>query len=117
MAFGNYFGALTNWVKLQSITAPEDKLFFSVVSSQALRLKLPQDPRFLSEVWTTVMALILVKRPSFFHREEVTPVVGCLLGFLVMGRRGLGPVLHIFLTMRMTCMRLKTREPARKCIA
>ena len=49
MAFGNYFGALTNWVKLQSITAPEDKLFFSVVSSQALRLKLPQDPRFLSE--------------------------------------------------------------------
>ena len=117
MAFGNFFAALENWVKLQSIAAPEDKLFFSVLSWQALRLKLPQDPKLLSEAWTTVMALILVKRPSYFHREEVTPVVRCLLGFLVMGRRGLELVLHIFLTMRMTCMRLQTREPARKCIA
>ena len=42
------------------------------------------------------MALIVVKRASFFHREEVTPVVRYLLGFLVMGRRGLELVLHIF---------------------
>jgi hypothetical protein len=64
--FGNYFGALANWVKLQSIAVPQDKLSFSVVSWQALWLKLPQDPRLLSEAWTTVMALIFVKRPLFF---------------------------------------------------
>jgi hypothetical protein len=41
LVFGNYLGVLANWVKLRSIAAPEDKLFFSVVSWQALRLKLP----------------------------------------------------------------------------
>jgi len=97
MAFGNYFGALANWVKLQSIAAPEDKLFFSIVSWQAFRLKLPQDPSLLWEAWTTVIAPILVKRASFFHREEVTPVVRRLLSFLVMGRRGLRTcIAHIF---------------------
>jgi hypothetical protein len=51
---------------VQSTTTPEDKVFSSLVSWQALRLTLPQDPKLLSEAWTIMMALIPVKRPSFF---------------------------------------------------
>ncbi len=87
-AFSNYLGALADVVKLQSIAAPEDKLFFSVVGWQALRLTLPQDRR-LSEARTTMMAPILVKRPSFFHRDEVTHVVRYPSGSLVMDLAGL----------------------------
>ena len=72
---GNYFGALTNWVKLQSTAAPGDKLFFSVVGWHALTL--PQDPNLLSEARTTMMALILAsgidaQRSIVFHQDEVT---------------------------------------------
>ena len=72
---GNYFGALANWVKLQSTAAPGDKLFFSVVGWHALTL--PQDPNLLSEARTTVMALILAsgidaQRSIVFHQDEVT---------------------------------------------
>jgi len=52
-----YFGALTNWVKLQSTAAPGNRLFFSVVGWYAPTL--PQDLEFLSEVWTTKMAPVL----------------------------------------------------------
>ncbi|TFY73497.1 hypothetical protein EWM64_g10515, partial [Hericium alpestre] len=43
--YGNYFGALANWVKLQRDAAPEDQLIFSVVGWHALTL--PQDPKTL----------------------------------------------------------------------
>ena len=71
---GNYFGALANWVKLQSTAAPGDKLFFSVVGWHALTL--PQDPKLLSEARTTMMALILAsgidpQRSVVFHQDEV----------------------------------------------
>jgi hypothetical protein len=36
-----------------------------------------------------MMALILAKSPSLFHRDEVTHVVRYPLDFLVMGRGGL----------------------------
>jgi len=49
----------------------------------------------------------IYQKAVVFHREEVTPVVRCLLNSLVMGRRGLELLLHIFSTMRMTCMRLQ----------
>jgi tryptophanyl-tRNA synthetase len=72
---GNYFGALANWVKLQSTAVPGDKLFFSVVGWHALTL--PQDPKLLSEARTTMVALILAsgidpQRSIVFHQDEVT---------------------------------------------
>ncbi|KAN0109813.1 hypothetical protein V8E52_008919 [Russula decolorans] len=71
---GNYFGALANWVKLQSTAVPGEKLFFSVVGWHALTL--PQDPKLLSEARTTMMALILAsgidpQRSVVFHQDEV----------------------------------------------
>jgi hypothetical protein len=75
MMFGNYFAELATWVKSQSTAAPYGKFFSSVVGWQALRLTLPQDPRLLSEARTTMMALILAQRSSFFHWDEVTQVV------------------------------------------
>ncbi|KAI0255324.1 tRNA synthetases class I-domain-containing protein, partial [Lactifluus subvellereus] len=54
---GNYFGSLVNWVRLQDVAAPEDKLFFSIVGWYALTLL--QDPIMLSEARTTMVALIL----------------------------------------------------------
>jgi hypothetical protein len=61
--------------QVQSTTTPEDKVFSSLVSWQALRLTLPQDPKLLSEAWTIMMALIPAKRPSFFHWDEAAQVV------------------------------------------
>ena len=86
--FGNYFAELASWVRSWSTVVPEDKFFLSVVGWQAPRLTLPQDPKLLLEARTTMMALILAKRPSFFHWDEVTQVMRCLL---VIGpnRRGL----------------------------
>ncbi|KAI0285227.1 tryptophanyl-tRNA synthetase [Russula brevipes] len=71
---GNYFGALANWVKLQSAAAPGDRLLFSIVGWHALTL--PQDPKLLSEARVTMMALILAsgidpKRSIVFHQDEV----------------------------------------------
>ena len=71
---GNYFGALSNWARLQDASAPEDKLFFSVVGWHALTL--PQDPKALSEARTTMIALILAsgvdpRRSIVFHQDEV----------------------------------------------
>ncbi|KAI9508816.1 hypothetical protein F5148DRAFT_837354 [Russula earlei] len=71
---GNYFGALVNWVKLQSTAAPADKLFFSIVGWHALTL--PQDPKLLSESRTTMVALILAsgidsQRSIIFHQDQV----------------------------------------------
>jgi hypothetical protein len=76
MMFGNYFTELASWVK--QITVYRRALwqvFLSVVGWKALRLTLPQDPRPLSEARTTILALILAKRPSFFHWDEVSQVV------------------------------------------
>ena len=71
---GNYFGALTNWVRLQGAAAPEDKLFFSVVGWHALTL--PQDPKALLEARTAMIAVILAsgvdpRRSIVFHQDEV----------------------------------------------
>jgi tryptophanyl-tRNA synthetase len=81
---GNYFGALVNWVKLQSTAGPGDKLFFSVVGWHALTL--PQDPRLLSEARVTMMAAILAsgidaQRAVVFHQDEVTTQVALPIRF------------------------------------
>ncbi|KAH9165793.1 hypothetical protein EDB89DRAFT_2007793 [Lactarius sanguifluus] len=84
---GNYFGALANWVRLQDASAPEDKLFFSVVGWHALTL--PQDPKALSEARATMIALILAsgvdpRRSIVFHQDEVQNhtelawILGCM---------------------------------------
>jgi hypothetical protein len=86
--FSNYFAELASWVKLRSTAAPEGKVFSSDVGWQALRLTLPQDPRLLSEARTTMLALILSKRPLFFHWDKVTQVMRCLL-VIDPNRRGL----------------------------
>ena len=80
---GNYFGALTNWAKLQSAAAPGDGLIFSVVGWYALTL--PQDPEFLSDVRTTIMAPVLAsgmgaQRPIIFHQDKVTTQFDLIVG-------------------------------------
>jgi len=52
---------------------PGDGPIFSVVGWYALTL--PQDPKFLSEAWTTMMAPVLAsgidaQRPIIFHQDE-----------------------------------------------
>jgi tRNA synthetases class I (W and Y) len=72
---GNYFGALANWVKLQDVAAPQDKLFFSIIGWHALTL--PQHPKILFEARTTMIALILAagidpQRSVIFHQDEAS---------------------------------------------
>ena len=72
-----------------------DKLFLSIVGWHALTL--PQDPSFLSEARTTMMALILAssidpQRSVGFHQDEVTDSPSrCLSGFLMTCRIGPEP--------------------------
>ncbi|KAH7905478.1 hypothetical protein BJ138DRAFT_1175184 [Hygrophoropsis aurantiaca] len=70
---GNYLGALSNWVKLQKSSAPEDELLFSIVGWHALTL--PQDPAALLAARRDMLAVILAigidpNRSIVFHQDH-----------------------------------------------
>ncbi|QRW00856.1 tryptophanyl-tRNA synthetase [Ceratobasidium sp. AG-Ba] len=71
---GNYLGALVNWVKLQRTSAPNDRLYFSIVGLHALTL--PQDPVKLRRERLDVLATLLAvgldpKRSVLFCQDQV----------------------------------------------
>uniref|UniRef100_A0A8H7XZN9 Tryptophan--tRNA ligase, mitochondrial n=1 Tax=Psilocybe cubensis TaxID=181762 RepID=A0A8H7XZN9_PSICU len=84
---GNYFGALSNWVKLQNEAGPEDDVIFSIVGWHALTL--PQNPKSLSasraDMFATLLAFGIDPRKSVvFHQDdnrchvELTWILSCL---------------------------------------
>ncbi|KAK0185908.1 hypothetical protein F5146DRAFT_1068421 [Armillaria mellea] len=69
---GNYFGALTNWVRLQQEAGPDDVLLYMVASWHALTL--PQDPAQLANARNDTIAVLLAigldpKRSIIFHQD------------------------------------------------
>lgn len=71
---GNYLGAISNWVKLQSESPPEDDILISIVGWHALTL--PQNAKELSTSRTDMLATLLAfginpKRTVLFYQEDV----------------------------------------------
>ena len=71
---GNYLGALSNWVELQSTAAPDDELLFATVGWHALTL--PQDPNALALARMDMLAVLLAigidpNRSIIFHQDQV----------------------------------------------
>ncbi|KAG6330035.1 hypothetical protein ID866_9055 [Astraeus odoratus] len=70
---GNYLGALSNWVKLQTSAEPDDVLLFSIVGWHALTL--PQDPYALRSARYDMLAVLLSigldpERSILFHQDH-----------------------------------------------
>lgn len=72
---GNYLGALVNWVRLQRASAPNDRLYFSLVGLHALTL--PQDPvklrRERLDLLATLLAVGLDPRRSVIFCQDQVP--------------------------------------------
>lgn len=71
---GNYLGAISNWVKLQNESPPEDDILISIVGWHALTL--PQNAKELSTSRTDMLATLLAfginpKRTTLFYQEDV----------------------------------------------
>ncbi|TFK66763.1 tryptophanyl-tRNA synthetase [Pluteus cervinus] len=71
---GNYLGAMTNWVRLERTSSPQDELLYTVVGWHALTL--PQDPKALMESRIDMLATLLAigldpKRSVIFHQDQV----------------------------------------------
>lgn len=70
---GNYFGALSNWIKFQSSAQAQDKLIFSIAGFHALTSL--KDPTKLaasrSDTLTSLLALgIDPSRCIIFHQDQ-----------------------------------------------
>jgi hypothetical protein len=78
-AFGNYFGALANWAKLQAVSLHRRlaRPHTHYPTFQAPSANIHDSTHNLQKV------------SSFFPSDEVTQVARCLLGSIVMGRPGL----------------------------
>ena len=66
---------MTNWVKLERDSSPQDELLYTVVGWHALTL--PQDPKALKESRMDMMATLLAigldsKRSIIFHQDQVS---------------------------------------------
>ncbi|KAF8130356.1 hypothetical protein EV363DRAFT_1263255 [Boletus edulis] len=84
---GNYLGALSNWVKLQTSAQRDDVLLFSIVGWHALTL--PQDPTRLQSSREDMLAVLLAigidpTRSILFHQDhnrhhtELCWILSCL---------------------------------------
>ncbi|KAL0947709.1 hypothetical protein HGRIS_013795 [Hohenbuehelia grisea] len=87
---GNYFGALSNWVKLQREASADDELLFTIVGWHALTL--PQDPKVLATARTDMLAFLLAiglspQKSIIFHQDhnpchtELAWILNCLTPF------------------------------------
>ena len=72
---GNYFGALRQWIELQSSPIPKSQLYFSIVDLHAITLR--QNPqqlrRWKNEALATLLAVGLdPKRCTIFFQSDVS---------------------------------------------